>query len=256
MALLSVAALAPYATRYASDDPAYGRPLVVTAVLLPGSALVSYDPLNLDNLLARAVVDEALAGRGLPLLAASDAYALPIPLRCLWRDEQGLPLWAATPFAPAGAVARDVHYWHKRLQSGAWTAGRGGRLSLASAHGRWMERRVPQPALVAERFVARAVGDPAEVARLLGRITHLGKKRGAGFGAVARWEVAESDAPFALVADTGDGPRLTRSLPAAAVRLLDGGLPDGPPALVGWTPPQWAPWLFAPGWWPGTPVAR
>jgi hypothetical protein len=256
MALTLPSALAPYAARYASDDPAYGRPLVVTVVLLPGSALLGYDPLNLDNLLARAVVDEALAGRGLPQPPPGTTYRLPVPLRCLWRDEQGLPLWAATPFAPAGAAAHDVLYRHKRWQPAFWTAGtrRDGRFTILPTDGRWMERRVPQPAQVAERFVARAVGDPVEVARLLGRITHVGGRRAAGLGAVARWEVAEDGAPFALVADGGDGPRLTRALPAAAVRLLEGGLPDGPPALVGWTPPYWR-WKAA-GWWPGTPVTR
>jgi hypothetical protein len=114
-----------------------------------------------------------------------------------------------------------------------------------------MERRIPRPALVAERLVARAVGDPDEILRLLTPVTHLGKQRAAGAGAVARWEVAPAREPFALVRDGA----LARALPAAAVALLGGRRPAGAPAPVGWTPPQWAPWLFAPGWGPGTPVA-
>lgn len=236
-------ALAPYQARYARD--AAHQPLRVTLSL--ASPLAGYDPLNLDNLLARAVVDEATAGQGVP--HASAAYVLPVPLRRLWRSDDGLPLWAATPFVPAGVSAVDVAVLHKRQQVGEWTGTPSGHLNLASAAGRWMERRMPLPTTVAEAWTADAIGDASEIARLLARVSHVGKRRAAGFGVVVRWEVAPWDA-WSLVRDG----RLTRALPAEAVRLLDGGLPAGTPAPVGWTPPQWKPDLFRSGWWPGTPV--
>lgn len=244
-------ALTPYVERYAGatiENPNVS-PLRVVLTLRPGSRLAGYDPLNLDNLLARAVVDEATAGQGLP--TTPQAYRLPVPLRCLWTEpETGLPLWAATPFSPLGESAPDVAYWHKRAQSGRWTGTKSGKYSISSTNGRWMERRVPLPTVVAEQWAADAVGDPGEVARLLANLAFVGKRRSCGFGEVATWRVEPLDA-FLLVRDG----LLTRPLPAGAAHLVaEHGRPDGEPAPVGWTPPQWKPDLFRPGWWTGTPV--
>lgn len=240
--------LRPYTERYAEIAAV---PLRVTFTLRPGSRLAGYDPLNLDNLLARAVVDEATAGRGLP--PVPEAYRLPVPLVCLWREpETGLPLWAATPFAPEGLSATDIAYWHKRAQSGRWTGTKTGRYSISSTNGRWMERRVPLPTTVAERWKADAQGDPEEVMRLLGKLSFIGKRRSCGFGEVREWRVEPAES-FTLVHDE----LLTRPLPEGAVGLLgERLLPEGEPAPVGWTPPQWKPSLFRPGWWTGTPITE
>lgn len=240
--MIAYHALASYHERYHALT---GVPLRV--VLTVRSHLVNRDPLNLDNLLARAVVMDATAGRGLP--DSHQPYDLPLPLRCLWRDEEGLPLWAATTFRAVSEDATDVSYWHKRVQTGAWTGVKSGRLNIAGQNGRWMERRVPLQTSIAESWEATAIGEPVEVARLLATIPFVGKRRSCGFGEVISWEVLPRDS-FALV---GDG-RLLRPLPAAAVALLDGRAPDAAPAPIGWTPPQWKPSLFRPGWWTGTPV--
>lgn len=234
-------ALQPYFERYAALPM---EPLEIRLELHNG--LAGYDPLNLDNLLARAVVEEATRGELLP--DEPGAYALPVPLHCLWRSPDGLPLWAATPFVPQGLQAKDIAYWHKRQQSGVWTGTKRGTFGISSTKGRWMERRVPLPVIVAEYWTAQCVGNRAEIARLLGPLVHVGKRRSNGFGEVKRWQVNSGE--FALIRDG----RLARPIPALAIELLGGYMPEGAPSPVGWTCPQWKPALFAPGWWMSTPV--
>jgi hypothetical protein len=238
-------ALAPYAERYATLKT---EPLVIRLYLEQGSQLAGYDPLCLDNLLARCVVDQALGWERLPDLH-DDGYALPVPLECLWRDEHGFPLWTATPFVPADGAQGDVAYWHKRQQSGRFTGTKRGTFSILSTKGRWMERRVPLPTVVAEYWSATCVGNAVEIANLLESLRYVGKRRATGFGAVEHWEIAPIE-EFTLVRDD----KLLRPLPMMAIGLLHPYVPEGAPAPVGWTPPQWLPALWAPGWWPGTAV--
>lgn len=242
----SLRTLAPAAHRYAT---ATYRPLRVTLWLLPGSTLAGNDPLHLDNLLARRVLDRHDDGRG-PLDDVAGGYEFPLPLRTLWRSDDGLPLYAATPFTPVGTTASDVTFLHKRQQSGRWTkAGRGG-WNPRQGSGRWAERRQAIRSTLAEAWIADAIGGADAIGDLLLDVVHVGKKRAMGFGAVARWEIAPLPAWHFV-----RGGVLTRPLPAlAAPTLLGIHTPAGEPALVGWTPPPWKPSLFRPGWWAGTPV--
>jgi CRISPR type IV-associated protein Csf3 len=241
--LIEYPALAPYGERY---DGLVGVPLRVVVTLTAGSRVAGYDPVNLDNLLARAVVDEATEGLGLP--DEPCAYRLPVPLQLLWTSDDDLPLWAATQFAPVGDSATDVAYWHKRAQPGRFTKTKSGRFSISATNGRYMERRVPLPTIVCDTWRADAIGDPEEVARLLASISYIGKRRTNGFGEVREWRVEPLES-FQLVRDD----RLTRPLPAEAVHLLRGVVPDAAPAPIGWTPPEWKPALFRLGWYAGTP---
>lgn len=287
-------ALEPWAARY-NEARAAGRmvPLSVTAELVPGGRVVSYDPINLDNLLARRVLEEATGGDGL-LPDTRNVYALPVPLAVLWTSSAvpsyvdtvrrsgpgphvdawerghaplgggpaGLPLYACTTLAPAPGEpsAPDVAYIHKRQQSGEFTATKSGVLGISATNGRWMERRVPFPTTVCDRLQARVVGDPDEIARLLRAVSFIGKRRAIGYGEVRRWriEAASGDSVFSPVTDgpDGQGPVTTRTLPALAVAdgLLGAAIPEGLPAPIGWTPPQWKPALQWPGWPVGTPV--
>jgi hypothetical protein len=218
--------------------------LQITLHLRPGSRLAGYDELLLDNLLARAVVDLATAGAGLP--NTPDAYDIPLPLACLWRSAEGYPLWAATPFLPAGIQARDVAYCHKRAQTGHWTRTASGRFNIAPTDGRWMERRVPLPTTVAQSWHASCLSHADTIAELLSTLSFVGKRRASGFGEVERWEILPGQ--FNLIADGS----LTRSIPEAASILLSGHHPSEPPTPVGWTPPQWKPSLWCLGWRIGT----
>ncbi len=254
--MIQHASLMPYKERYAGMS---FEPLCVVLELVPGSRLAGYDALNLDNLLARAVVDEATQGRGLP--NTPEAYELPVPLQCLWRSPDGFPLWAATPFAPVGLSVKDIAYWHKRVQSGRWTGTKRGTFSIRSTQGRWMERRVPLPNLLAGEFSATCVGNAEEMSRLLTPFANVGKRRSCGFGEIRRWRIRVASWPLAANGERApewmlvEHGLLTRSLPGLALGLLPiGQVPEGLPAPVGWTPPQWKPSLFAPGWWAGTRV--
>lgn len=222
------------------------QPLLVTLELHNG--MVQYDPLNLDNLLAHCVVDRATEGRGLPDVFTG-GYDLPVPLHCLWRDANGFPLWAATPFVPEGESVRDVSYTHKRAITGQWTGTKRGTVAIQAGAGRHADRRIPLPVIVAERWTATCIGNMNEIGVLLEPLAFVGKRRSIGYGEVKRWLIQPTDG-FSLVADG----KLTRAMPAMAIHLLNGRMPEGTPAPVGWTPPQWKPALFAPGWWTGTGV--
>lgn len=245
--MIDYPALAGYAERYAAMAT---EPLRISLVLRRGSRLAGYDPMNLDNLLASCVVNEATGWRGLP--NSEEPYILPIPVKRLWEAPNGCPLWATTVFRPLGQAVGDVAYWHKRHgEMGHFTGTKRGTFAIRSTSGRWMDRRVPLPTQIADCWVAECEGNALEIGRLLEPVVHVGKRRSIGFGEVDYWLI-EPIERFDLMADG----KLTRPLPGLAVHLLDGMMPEGAPSPVGWTPPEWKPSLFAPGWWSGTPITR
>lgn len=242
--LIELPELNLYQERYETIET---QPLRIHLHLVHNSQLAGYDPVALDNLLARAVLMEATGGQ--TMLDSKRVYVLPVPLKRLWQSPEGLPLWAATQFWPEGVAVSDIVYWHKRVQRGEFTGTKTGKLSIKSTDGRWMERRVPLPVKAAcDHWCAECIGNPEEIARLLSTISHVGKRRSNGFGEVERWEIEEI-AEFGLLREGV----LTRPMIAEALpELLPGVRFAEEPAPVGWTPPQWKPDLFRPGWWSGT----
>lgn len=237
--MLHLPELDAYEERYGGIET---QPLRVTCRLRPGGNTCGYDDPFLDNLLAWAVMREATNGAG--LAGSQQAYALPLPLRCLWRDSEGLPLWAATQLRPQGLAEGDVTFYHKRPPEGRYTKTKSGRFAPTPQEGRWAERRIPTPCMVAQRWEAMCDGNAEEIARLLAGIPFIGKHRGAGHGEVEEWVVEPMD-EFRLVEEG----RFTRTMPRAAAEALGLPMPMGEAAPVGWTPPQWKPSLFADGWW-------
>jgi len=207
-------------------------------------AMILYDPVYLDNLLARAVLEKA---RGHAILNnTSEPYEFPLPLKRLWTAENGCPLWAASVFLPEGKTITDIIYLHKRL----------GRLEFSEKQpksnvGRWMDRRIPYQTKQTEtkRWHALCIGNEQEIACLLPLIRFLGKRRNVGFGEVAQWDVEAWDgSDVDTMVQEG---HLVHALPEGAAEILGLQL-EGSPSLVGWTPPQWKPSLFAQGWRIGT----
>ena len=239
MSLVVYPALRPALEKYA-DVAARAEPLRVTLHLKAGCPLAGYDPVHLDNLLAWAVLQEATAGQRLP--NSSCPYALPVPLVCLWKSPDGLPLWASSVFLPASDVVEDVEYLHKRAMSGRWSAGneKTGRLSLDTVRGRHMERRIPVPEKLCERWEAWCWGDFTEIERLLPRVAFVGKRRAAGLGEVRAWEVTPAPEMMQWTDALHRGGTLIRPVPMDAADALGLGL-SGTLALLGWTPPQWKP---------------
>lgn len=215
--------LRPYQDRYLDPDYQSGmqRLLVVADVAGP---LGGYDPLTLDGLLARMVVDEAMRGASLDR-GAPGPYVLPVPLRLVWTDpDTDMPLWAANHFRPVGGSVKSVHYWHRRMirpDLGHVPGKR--RPKVDGRAGRYKEIRMPLPTENARRWAADCIGDPAEVARLLERCVALGKRR---LARVLQWHVVPIDGEF----------RFTRPVPAGYV-----GTPQDGASLRygGWTPPYW-----------------
>lgn len=222
------------------------EPLTVTAVMVKNARVVNYDPIHLDSVLSRAVVDMAFGhNRGLP--NSNEGYWLPVPLKAAWFSEDGRPLWYSSVFLPDAEIVEDVTYRHKRTLDGWWSSGRQNRPS----QGRWKDRRIPVPNAVCDRWQARIIGNAEWIERLLGGIKFMGKNRSIGFGQVDRWEIESADW-------TGhdifiDDDALIRNTPSAASEST--GVPWlQNPTLVAWTPPYWKRSLCVMGWRAGTVV--
>lgn len=215
-----VGELRPYWERY--TDPAYQqamRPLRVTIEV--EGPVGGYDAPTLDGLLAWAVVHEALQGHALD--DTGSPYLLPAPLYRLWTcPDTGLPLWAANHFAPVGPVAKTVSYWHKRAIRPEHARPQKGQPQPYSIKGRYKEKRVPLPAVVASYWWADCVGDPDEVLRLIGRVEVVGKKR----MALVRGVSVEPLGRFAM----------NRPVP---IRYFDNPAEVQDRQYQGWTPPYW-----------------
>lgn len=205
------------------------EPLQVELVLMSQAAL--YSPLTLDGLLSAAVVAEATDGNGLP--DSATPYCLPLPLHCLWRQpESDLPLWATTEFGPLEENEIVSDYWHKRAPRPEMVQRRGGRpWNIRPTQGRYKEYRIPLPRQSSLRWGATCMGNRAEVERLLGLVTAVGKKRSQGRGLVDHWRVRPLGAEFSLWDEAG-----------CSLRPIPGQMIEGIPldmVMLGWTPPYW-----------------
>lgn len=214
------------------------QPLRVRLILQANSWMVNYHPLQLDGLLARAAVERATEGRGLP--DAEDGYWLPLPLKQLWQSAEGYPLWAASTFYPVGPSVEDTYVRHKRNSEGAMHSHK----KLTTRNGPWMERRLPTPVRVCTTYEARAIGNLESIAELLKDFVYIGKLRLARVVKIEVEAAEYSDSEIVM-----DGATLIKAIPAEA-RLLK--LWPAAPTLVGWTPPHWKPSLFRLGWPAGT----
>lgn len=195
----------------------------VTAVLL--QPVVSYSGLHLDGILAHAALERATGGAMLPQSARYVEVA--IPLRVLWRNAAGVPLYASTDLLPwvTGWSATDVVWLHRRALEPHQT-----RANLKTGKGRYKERRSPMPALVTDRLVAYADGDMDEIAALLTRVTSIGKKR-AVLGAVREWIVEPVD-EFSFTDEAGHALRPIHHLYLYGEERGDG-------VTLAYSPPYW-----------------
>lgn len=221
-------------------------PLRVTIYL---ANAIGGEPVHLDNLLASLCVNALARLPSLPRLAG--AYDFPLPLRVLWRDADGLPLYAATPLTPRDTAAVSTAAFHRRLPLGRWSRPRRGeRLLIDKRTGRWKESRLFAQLTLCPRVVGYCEGNAEMIAWLLDHADNIGKKRAHGHGNIARIDVDPADV-FPLVDNAG---RLTRELPRDALHLLDGARITAPSWPLGWTPAQWNHHLWRDGWPVGTAI--
>lgn len=245
--------LIPYTERYAAL-PMAG---VHVRIAMKGYAqTANFAPINFDNLLAWCVQHEATLGAGLSS-AVSRPYELPAPIRILWRDHNGYPLYASSALLHSPDAAKDTAYLHKRMQTGKFSkapkGAPGGKLRLESNKGRDMERRVALPTATYSYCEAFCMGNAEEIKRLLRYVTNLGKRRHSGHGQISGFVVAEMPGLTARDCFVRDG-RLTRAFPLAAINLLEGAQPEGSIGNVAFSPPYWKEGMEARGWFAGTPV--
>ena len=213
------------------------QPLVITAELVTPIIHAERDATHLDSVLAFAALTdhpcESFHGPG-------GVSAVPVPLDLAWVSPEGLPLWASTPLMPAGETLATREYWHKRYPS--HRADFGDKLNAETSAGRWKEYRTPVNAQQVERLHALAIGNGEEIERLLGIVSHIGKKGSMGYGRVARWTVTPAGHALADVL-------ALRAVPAAYYAVRQ---PVGTLSLNrGWTAPYW----YSP-WWADCLVAR
>lgn len=208
-------------------------------VLELAAPLVLYDHVYLEGMLAWVVVQELTDGQGVEM---PPRYT-PLPLEAAGFYGSGgqLPLWKASILHPIGAIVTDNVFMHKRAP-GAYQSKAG---SINTSAGRWMDRRIPLPVTEAVAWESFCYGNAAEIERLLALISHVGKRRGSGFGEIRRRWVVSWEGGDVLVRDG----RLAHAIPQEHAH--DYGICD-PPVLVGWTPPHWAPGLWSMGWPVGT----
>lgn len=174
--------------------------------------------------------------RTIPDVPENASPYVPIPLKVLWRDGKGFPLYATSEFVPSSSDT-DVVYYHKRPQTGRFTkrttSGNPFYIS-ASTGGRWMDRQRPMSCSVAESITCEALGWPAEIKELLKTITHLGKERQRGLGVVKTWRIEPIESFSVVSNDT-----LTRKIPVEAADAIGVTAAGQLSVMAAWTPPYW-----------------
>ncbi len=193
----------------------------------------------LDSLLQRAMLLEQYGADYYllpPLSPASPPEALLIPDLPLERRERGGQWYWACSWIDldAASIARCKSVWVRRypardgrqyLRGRQYRKGRRGRLNIKTSEGPDKLYNMPMFGWVVDELCWYAVGDAAEIKRLLETYIHfLGKKTAYGNGQVcqyndgAYWQVE----PWPEDWSERDGAgRLTRPIPAQAGKSLD-----------------------------------
>lgn len=150
-------------------------------------------------------------------------------LQCLWRDDEGRPLWACSDLMPRGEWIQGNEYGHRRYP--AHRAHLSKKPSANTAAGQFKEGRRQLRTTFATHWEAQAIGNPDQIRSLLATVSHIGG-RASNYGRVLRWEVVEDDTVSA------ESVLARRSVPVAALEAL-GIKPGRVNPFCGWTPPYW-----------------
>lgn len=182
------------------------EPLLVTVCTLKSVSI--RDPLALDSIIGKAVYYECMKGEPLPTLKTP--YWIPLPLE-VDRYFDHLPLWRATDFFPINAAAFNVNT-HRRTGDNPYsipammpTIGQKKvRRQPSSVAGQYIDFRVPETRIVADRWQAACMGNKEEIDRLLNTYIHnLGGKSSRGAGRTLDWHVESLDREFSFTDDQG-----------------------------------------------------
>lgn len=200
------------------------RPLKITAKLFDGRIATTDGYLPIDSILAAAWMKKNHPEKYYNADPTIDEMITPVlPLAKL---DGGI---YAASFAQFRKAGEETVYWHKRFDAQLAEdyvdfAGRRGRVNTTSAT--YKAYRMPLNVILTPEVVWYAVGEKAEIERLLEEIPSLGKKTSQGFGQVFEWTVEEIGQDWSVWKDG----QLMRNLPD----------PDGD-AEWGVRPPYWLP---------------
>lgn len=211
-------------------------PLLIRARLATGIAHAAPWGIALDGLLASELWYDRKAarvaeGQAVPRLAeTTDPDDLDLPLARCAGSGGAMWHWAATCSFPEGDMAGrlpDVRYWTGRLDPrpaehlAARLPGR-----IPERQGRYRARRMPLLVTVTTSVTWHAIGDPEAIARIVGGIRAIGKKRAAGEGHVLAWEINPAGMDRWAAAHLHPDGTLGRPAPTACLagrEVADGG---------------------------------
>lgn len=193
-------------------------PFEVTAELATGRVVLP-DPwsLMLDGLLASVVLRERLGdrfGMGGPLVEL-EPDNLPLATEThggVWWFQATSTLAFDDPVVVTENLIGRQDTYAARLYCSQLPK------SIQTQGGRYRNVMKPVPVTLVGSLVWRGVGDPGRVEDLLGGVTHVGARRGSGFGRVASWSVAECDGWPEMYRDGLPGPNRPLPVGYAAAR--------------------------------------
>lgn len=184
-------------------------PLIVEALMAGPIAMQPDDGLPLDGILEYAayLANAPVIQREFLPAATNRRRALPniheqainfkIPVKRIGHKDDPDWHWSASWAEFPDGYELDRTHWNKRTdfsKPGLWPhvdwQGKSEKVNVAS--GRSKGYHMPMTLVVAPRVRWYAMGCPERIAGLLTRITHLGHKRGQGWGEVARWSIRRS----------------------------------------------------------------
>lgn len=204
------------------------KPLKITAILgSPITPSAQTKDIRMDALLAFSIFQEM--GHWTPK-AGEDMLIPELPLLALWRDEKK-PLWACSNMQ-YGEVHSSIYYRHRRWDAIALSYLKRKMTSIQFQTGRFKDKRIAYSVIYPlDRQVHwLAIGDKAEVERLLEPITSIGKHFSC-YGSVLEWVVEEMDFSQDEIIKRRDIP------------VRSGLKKAGKMAMLTWTPPyHFRPW--------------
>jgi len=169
------------------------EPLIVTARLRNGfAASDSWSP-ALDAILGYWLLRERLGEAAFTAGAAYSAALGPVEGLPLERIDHGDWWWYACSSPIYTEAAQTLRYYHRRFDAqyserhAAIT-----RKRVEVKAGPYKASRLSEVVHTCPDVRWHVIGDAAEITRVLRRCTAIGARVGAGFGAVAEWEVSES----------------------------------------------------------------
>jgi CRISPR type IV-associated protein Csf3 len=150
--------------------------------------------LPLDSILAWAWIKENYPERLNISASAIHPDKLIDPILPLERRGEGDNWYWACSFACGDSKNEEILYWHKRFDAQLAEeyvdfGKRRGKVDVKA--GNYKNYRMPLITYLIPKLEWYAIGDCAEIERMLNQVFFIGKKRDVGFGRVSKWTAEE-----------------------------------------------------------------